>query len=109
MLGGLINMDAIIDFGTLATVLKGSKPNYKDCFQNIHKLHPIVFSILTRYSTKTPDIPTKKNKINSSTANQVILSILKNRNTKIAYIAVKKIKKCLTFDYCCVRNRLLRK
>ena len=102
-------MDTMTDFGTLVSVVKEPKSNYKDRFQDMYKPHSIVTTILTLCRAKTPDIPTKKNKKSSSTDNQAILIISKNKDTKIAYIAVKKIKKCLTFDYCCVRNRLLRK
>lgn len=82
----------------------GRKSNYKKCFAGMKRPHPIVPGILTPCRVKTPDITTKKNKKSLFGGNQIILSISRNKNTEIGYIAIKKIKKCLTFDYCCARN-----
>lgn len=98
-------MDAMTYSDVSIAGVKAREPNYKKCFEDVNRPHPIVPGILTPCRVKTPDIPTKKNKKSLFDGNHFVLSISSNNNTKIGYIAVKKIKKCLTFDYCCARNR----
>ncbi len=98
-------MDAITYLDVSIAGIKGRKSNYKKCFEDVISPHPIITDILTPCRVKTPDITTKKNKNKMFTGNQFVLGNSGNMNTKIGYIAIKKIKKCLTFDYCCARNR----
>lgn len=98
-------MDAMTYLDVSDAGVKGRKSSYKGFFEGMHISHPIVPGFLTPCRVKTPDITTKKNKKSLFDGNQFVLRISGNKNTEIGYIAVKKIKKCLTFDYCCARNR----
>ncbi|MDQ1352430.1 MAG: hypothetical protein QG657_2736 [Acidobacteriota bacterium] len=100
----MIYMDVMTYLDVSNAGMKARKSNYKKCFNKVNGLHPIVPGILTPCMVETPDITTKKNKKSSFFGNQFILSLSRNKNTEIGYIATKKIKKCLTFDYCCARN-----
>lgn len=97
-------MDAITYLDVSDAGVKARESNYKKRFDDMSRPHPIVPGILTPCRVKTLDITTKKNKKSLFDGNQFVLSVSGNKNTKIGYIAIKKIKKCLTFDYCCARN-----
>lgn len=99
-------MDAMTCFVTCGAGTRRLKSSDKGLLESMPDSYPIVSGILTLRRTKTLVIAAKKNKISTFDDNRVILSISKNEFPKIAYIAINKIKKCLTFDYRCVRNRL---
>lgn len=97
-------MDAMTYLNVSAAGKKGRKPNYKNRFDIARGLHPVATDILTLCSVKSPDITTKKNKKSSFSEDLFVLCVSEKKNTKIGYIAEKKLKKCLTFDHCCARN-----
>lgn len=99
-------MDAMTCFVTCDVATRSLKSSNKGIFESMPDSYPIASGILTLCRTKTLVIAAKKNKISTSDDNRVVLRISKNEFPKIAYIAINKIKKCLTFDYRCVRNRL---
>lgn len=70
---------------------------------------PRVFSILTPLKSKTPYITAKKNKKSSDFENPFISRVSRIECPGIAYIAVKKIIKSLTFNFSCARNTLVMK
>lgn len=102
-------MDALTYLDDLKASLKARKSSYKNCFDGVSRPHPIVPGILTPCRVETPDITTKKNKKSLFYEDHFVFGLSRNKNTKIGYIAIKKIKKCLTFDYCCARNMWVKK
>lgn len=78
-------------------------------FAGVETVCPRVFSILTPLTSKTPYITTKKNKKNTNPEKIVISRFLRIESPGIAYIAVKKIIKSLTFNFSCARNTLVMK
>lgn len=68
-----------------------------------------VSGILTPLNSKTPYITAKKNKKSVIPSKYLASGFLGNGSPGIAYIAVKKIIKSLTFNFSCARNTLVMK
>lgn len=75
----------------------------------VETVSPGVSGILTPLKSKTPYITTKKNKKSSNPVKLVISGLSRIESPGIAYIAVKKIIKSLTFNFSCARNTLVMK
>jgi hypothetical protein len=100
-------MDAMTSFFIQYAGLRSLENDDINAFVNKYNSHPVVSGILTPCCMKTPSIITIQNQVIILMDNPIFLNISRHKNPKIAYITVKKIKKCLTFDYRCVRNILL--
>jgi len=76
-------------------------------FTGVETASPGVSGILTPLQSKTPYITTKKNKKSSNPTKPVISGLSGIESPGIAYIAVKKKIKSLTFNFSCARNTLV--
>lgn len=76
-------------------------------FAGEETVSPGVSGILTPLKSKTPYITTKKNKKSSNPTKPVISGLSRIESPGIAYIAVKKKTKSLTFNFSCARNTLV--
>ena len=99
-------MVATIDSEVFSTGKRRRKPNYIDPFEGIKKPYPVVFNILTLCMAKTPYIAAKKNKKSLFSQKAFISGFSGPKSSEITDIAIKKIKKCLTFNICCANNKL---
>jgi hypothetical protein len=99
-------MVVTIDFEIFNTGKRRRKSNYIDPFEGIKWPYPVVFNILTLCMAKIPYIAAKKNKKNLFFQKPVISSVSGPKSSEITDIAIKKIKKCLTFNICCANNKL---
>ncbi len=102
-------MTETTSFGVTKARLRQVKPFYIGIIKGVNRLYPVVFNILTVLKCKTPYIAAKKNKKSMDCEEQAITAFSGSESPGIAYIAIKKMIKDLTFRICCARNTLYEK